>query len=397
MKSCELLSFGLLICDKGVIMARILISAGEASGDIHAAAVTAAIKKIDPSAEVFGMGGDALRNSGGEVLFDIKDHGVMGFVEVIKKLPALFQLRDDFEKVMDERKPDCLITVDYPGFNMKLAKLAHEKGIPVVSYIAPSAWAWHKSRAKNVAKIVDRVACIFPFEYDVYKEAGAKVEFVGHPLVDIVKPSMTINEANAFAGKKEGRKLILLMPGSRLMEIEKMLPTLLEAAKIIQKQLPEVDFVMPRAGTIPVNLLEDKIKASDLEVRITEGHNYDLFSVADLALATSGTVTLEAALCGLGSVIVYRTNPLTYMIAKMVVNIPHIGLPNIVAGRSVLPELIQNEFTPAKVAKAAIELLESERNALLKKDLEYVKERLGKPGAVGRVAELVLKIAGEKR
>ena len=378
-------------------MARILISAGEASGDIHAAAVTAAIKKIDPSAEVFGMGGDALRNSGGEVLFDIKDHGVMGFVEVIKKLPALFQLRDDFEKVMDERKPDCLITVDYPGFNMKLAKLAHEKGIPVVSYIAPSAWAWHKSRAKNVAKIVDRVACIFPFEYDVYKEAGAKVEFVGHPLVDIVKPSMTINEANAFAGKKEGRKLILLMPGSRLMEIEKMLPTLLEAAKIIQKQLPEVDFVMPRAGTIPVNLLEDKIKASGLEVRITEGHNYDLFSVADLALATSGTVTLEAALCGLGSVIVYRTNPLTYVIAKMVVNIPHIGLPNIVAGKSVVPELIQNDFTPAKVAKAAMELLESERNVLLKKDLEYVKERLGKPGAVNRVAELVLKIAGEKR
>jgi lipid-A-disaccharide synthase len=241
------------------------------------------------------------------------------------------------------------------------------------------------------------VACIFPFEYDVYKEAGAKVEFVGHPLVDIVKPSMTINEANAFAGKKEGGKLILLMPGSRLMEIEKMLPTLLGAAKIIQKQLPEVDFVMPRAGTIPLNLLEDKIKASGLEVRITEGHNYDLFSVADLALATSGTVTLEAALCGLGSVIVYRTNPLTYMIAKMVVNIPHIGLPNIVAGRSVVPELIQNDFTPAKVAKAAMELLESERNVLLKKDLEYVKERLGKPGAVNRVAELVLKIAGEKR
>ena len=378
-------------------MARILISAGEASGDIHAAAVTAAIKKIDSSAEVFGMGGDALRNAGGEVLFDIKDHGVMGFVEVLKKLPDLFKLRDDFEKVMDERKPDCLITVDYPGFNMKLAKLAHDKGIPVVSYIAPSAWAWHKSRAKKVAKIVDKVACIFPFEYDVYKEAGAPVEFVGHPLVDIVKPKMTKEEAMAFAGKEEGKKLILLMPGSRLMEIEKMLPTLLEAAKLIKKQLPEVGFVMPRAGTIPVSLLEEKIKASGLEVKITEGNNYDLFSVADLALATSGTVTLEAALCGLGSVIVYKTNPVTYFIAKLVVNIPHIGLPNIVAAKSVLPELIQNDFTPAKVAQEALALLESERNAKMKEDLAYVKERLGKPGAVGRVAELVLKIAGEKR
>ena len=378
-------------------MTRILISAGEASGDIHAAAVTAAIKKIDSSAEVFGMGGDALRNAGGEVLFDIKDHGVMGFVEVLKKLPDLFKLRDDFEKVMDERKPDCLITVDYPGFNMKLAKLAHDKGIPVVSYIAPSAWAWHRSRAKKVAKIVDKVACIFPFEYDVYKEAGAPVEFVGHPLVDIVKPKMSQAEAMAFAGKEEGKKLILLMPGSRLMEIEKMLPTLLEAAKLIKKQLPEVSFVMPRAGTIPISLLEEKIKAYGLEVKITEGNNYDLFSVADLALATSGTVTLEAALCGLGSVIVYKTNPVTYFIAKLVVNIPHIGLPNIVAAKSVLPELIQNDFTPAKVAQEALALLESERNAKMKEDLAYVKERLGKPGAVGRVAELVLKIAGEKR
>ena len=378
-------------------MTRILISAGEASGDIHAAAVTAAIKKIDSSAEVFGMGGDALRNAGGEVLFDIKDHGVMGFVEVLKKHPDLFKLRDDFEKVMDERKPDCLITVDYPGFNMKLAKLAHDKGIPVVSYIAPSAWAWHKSRAKKVAKIVDKVACIFPFEYDVYKEAGAYVEFVGHPLVDIVKPSMTKEEAMAFAGKEEGKKLILLMPGSRLMEIEKMLPTLLEAAKIIKKQLPEVSFVMPRAGTIPISLLEEKIQASGLDVKITEGNNYDLFSVADLALATSGTVTLEAALCGLGSVIVYKTNPVTYFIAKLLVNIPHIGLPNIVAAKSVVPELIQNDFTPAKVAREALALLESERNAKMKEDLAYVKERLGKPGAVGRVAELVLKIAREKR
>ena len=378
-------------------MTRILISAGEASGDIHAASVTAAIKKIDSSAEVFGMGGDALRNAGGEVLFDIKDHGVMGFVEVLKKLPDLFKLRDDFEKVMDERKPDCLITVDYPGFNMKLAKLAHDKGIPVVSYIAPSAWAWHRSRAKKVAKIVDKVACIFPFEYDVYKEAGAPVEFVGHPLVDIVKPKMSQAEAMAFAGKEEGKKLILLMPGSRLMEIEKMLPTLLEAAKLIKKQLPEVSFVMPRAGTIPISLLEEKIKASGLEVKITEGNNYDLFSVADLALATSGTVTLEAALCGLGSVIVYKTNPVTYFIAKLVVNIPHIGLPNIVAAKSVLPELIQNDFTPAKVAQEALALLEPERNAKMKEDLVYVKERLGKPGAVSRVAELVLKIAGEKR
>ena len=378
-------------------MAKILISAGEASGDIHAAAVTAALKKIDSAIEVFGMGGDAVRAAGGEVLFDIKDHGVMGFVEVIKKLPDLFKLRSDFARVMDERKPDCLVVVDYPGFNMKLAKVAHDKGIPVVSYIAPSAWAWNKGRAKNVAKIVDKVACIFPFEYDVYEEAGAPVEFVGHPLLDIVHPSMERAAAEAWAGKEAGHPLVLLMPGSRLMEIEKMLPTLLEGAKLLKKQLPEVQFAMPRAGTIPLELLQSKIKASGLEIKITEGHNYDLFSVADLALATSGTVTLEAALCGLPSVIVYRTSALNAFIARRVINIPNIGLPNIVAGRQILPELLQEDFTPANVANTAVELLAPERRPQLEANLAYMKARLGEPGAVNRVAQLILRIAEERK
>ena len=378
-------------------MAKILISAGEASGDIHAAAVTAALKKIDSAIEVFGMGGDALRAAGGEVLFDIKDHGVMGFVEVIKKLPDLFKLRSDFARVMDERKPDCLVVVDYPGFNMKLAKVAHDKGIPVVSYIAPSAWAWNKGRAKNVAKIVDKVACIFPFEYDVYKEAGAPVEFVGHPLLDIVKPAWERTEAEAWVGKQPGHPLVLLMPGSRLMEIEKMLPNLLAGAKLLKKQLPEVQFAMPRAGTIPLELLQSKIKASGLDIKITEGHNYDLFSVADLALATSGTVTLEAALCGLPSVIVYRTSALNAFIARRVINIPNIGLPNIVAGRQILPELLQEDFTPANVAKTAVELLAPERRPQLEADLAFMKARLGEPGAVKRVAQLILRIAEERK
>ena len=378
-------------------MAKILISAGEASGDIHAAAVTAALKRIDSTTEVFGMGGDELRAAGGEVLFDIKDHGVMGFVEVIKKLPDLFKLRREFARVMDERKPDCLVVVDYPGFNMKLAKLAHDKGIPVVSYIAPSAWAWNKGRAKNVAKIVDKVACIFPFEYDVYKEAGAPVEFVGHPLVDIVHPTMERAEAEAWVGKVPGHPLVLLMPGSRLMEIERMLDVILEGAKLLKKQMPEVQFAMPRAGTIPIEMLQGKIKASGLNVKITEGHNYDLFSVADLALATSGTVTLEAAMCGLPSVILYRTSAITAFIARRVINIPNIGLPNIVAGRQILPELLQEELTPAKLAATAVELLAPERRPQLEANLAYMKERLGEPGAVNRVAQLILRIAEEKK
>ena len=321
----------------------------------------------------------------------------MGFVEVLKKLPDLFKLRREFARVMDERKPDCLVVVDYPGFNMKLAKLAHDKGIPVVSYIAPSAWAWNKGRAKNVAKIVDKVACIFPFEYDVYKEAGAPVEFVGHPLVDIVHPTMERAAAEAWVGKEPGRPLVLLMPGSRLMEIERMLDVILEGAKLLQKQMPQVQFAMPRAGTIPLEMLQSKIQTSGLEVKITEGHNYDLFSVADLALATSGTVTLEAAVCGLPSVILYRTSAITAFIARRVINIPNIGLPNIVAGRQILPELLQEELTPAKLAATAVELLAPERRPQLEANLAYMKERLGEPGAVNRVAQLILRIAEEKK
>lgn len=298
---------------------------------------------------------------------------------------------------MDERKPDCLVVVDYPGFNMRLAKLAKEKGIPVVSYISPSAWAWHKSRAKNVAQTVNKVAAIFPFEYEVYKEAGADTEFVGHPLVDIVKPHLSKEAAWAKAGKQAGRDLILLMPGSRLMEIQKMLPTLLQAAKLILKERPETDFTMPRAKTIPLEMLEGIVADAGVPVKIIEGDNYDVMFSADLALSTSGTVTLEAALCGLGSVIVYRTSPITAFIARRLINIPDIGLPNIVAGRHILPELLQEDFTPERLRDEALKLLEPERNAQMKRDLDYVKERLGEPGAVHRVAELVLRIAEEKQ
>lgn len=376
---------------------RVMISAGEASGDIHAGAVAAALKQIDSSIEVFGMGGECLRAAGGEVVFDIKDHSVMGFVEVVKKLPDILRLKRDFVQLMRECKPDVFMTIDYPDFNMRVAKIAHEMGIPVLSFIPPSAWVWRKGRAKKVAGFADKVACIFPFEYEVYKEAGANAEFVGHPLVDIVKPSMTRAEAEVWAGKDSSKKLVLLMPGSRLMEIEKTLPTLLEAGKLLQKQRPDVQFVLPRAGTIPLGLLESKIKASGLEVRITEGHNYDLFSIADLALATSGTVTLEAALCGLGSVIVYRAAALTFFIAKLFVKIPHIGLPNIVAGKQVMPELLQDDFTPARVAEEAMKLLEEPRNAELHRDIAEVKKRLGAPGAVQRVAELIIRMTEDKK
>ena len=376
-------------------MTRILISAGEASGDLHAGAVTRAIKQLEPEAEVFGMGGDCLREAGGEVLFDIKDHSVMGFVEVLKRLPDIWKLRSAFIELMDSRKPDVLLTIDYPGFNMRLAKLAKERGIKVVSFIAPSAWAWRPSRAAGVVEVVDKIASIFPFEYDLYKSYGADIEFVGHPLVDTVKPSLPRNEAEQLAGKRDGHPLILLMPGSRTMEIQRLLPDMLAAAKILKQK--DIDFAMPRAVTIAREMLEGPVKQAGLDIKLTEGHNYDVMSVADFAIATSGTVTLEAALCGLGCEILYKASPISFWIAKQVVEIPNIGLPNIVAGRLIEPELLQDDCTPEKIAAAALELLEPERFALLQRDLQEVKEKLGEPGAVKRVAELVLRMARQNR
>jgi lipid-A-disaccharide synthase len=267
----------------------------------------------------------------------------------------------------------------------------------VVSFIAPSAWAWRQSRAKGVVKVVDKIASIFPFEYDLYKRYGADIEFVGHPLVDVVKPHLDLAAAMDKAGKVPGQPLILLMPGSRMMEINRLLPVILDAAKIIAAKLPGVTFAMPRADTIPKEVLEKQIAASGLKVRLTEGDTYDVMSVADLALATSGTVTLEAALCGLGSVILYKTSPISFAIAKHVVDIPNIGLPNIVAGRQILPELLQDACTPEVVAKAALELLEPKRFKQMEEDLSEVKRKLGAPGAVKRVAELVLRTAATKK
>ena len=357
------------------------------------AGITQRIKQLDPAAEIFGMGGDCLRDAGGQVLFDIKDHSVMGFVEVLKKLPDIWKLRSAFIELMEERKPDVLLTIDYPGFNMRLAKLAKARGIKVVSFIAPSAWAWRPSRAAGVVKAVDKIASIFPFEYDLYKSYGADIEFVGHPLVDTVKPSLPRSEAEELAGKGEGRPLILLLPGSRAMEIQRLLPDMLSAAKILQQKRPDLDFAMPRAVTIPREMLAGPIRQAGLNIKLTEGHNYDVMSVADFAIATSGTVTLEAALCGLGCEILYKASPVSFWIAKQVVEIPCIGLPNIVAGRLIEPELLQENCTPDKIAATALDLLEPERFARLQRDLKEVKEKLGEPGAVKRVAELVLRMA----
>lgn len=375
-------------------MCKIMISVGEASGDLHGASVASALKTIQPDVEIFGMGGQAMQAAGVKIVYDIADLGVIGFVEVIKNLPRLFKLRDDLAELMEKERPDVLVIIDYPDFNMRLAKIAKQKGIPVISYISPTVWAWRRGRAKEVAEIVEKVAAIFPFEADVYREAGANVTFVGHPLLDIVKTTMPKEEAYQYFGADPKRPIVLLLPGSRQQEILKLLPDMLAAGEKIAEQVQGTQFFLPVASTISREMLHNIIAEYKISVVLTEKNTYDLMNIANVAIAASGTVTLEASLLNLPTIIIYRVATLTYLLGKLLIKIPYISLPNIIAGRKVVPELLQHAVTPENIAQEVLPVLRDPKikNAMLQ-DLLEVRQKLGELGAVERVAREILAVA----
>lgn len=375
-------------------MPKIMISVGEASGDLHGASVATALRALQPDAEIVGMGGAAMRKAGVKIIYDIADLGVIGIVEVVKNLPRLFRLRDMLADFMAKERPDVLVVIDYPGFNMRLAKKAKALGIPVVSYISPSAWAWGKGRAKDVAQTVERVAAIFPFEADVYREAGANVTFVGHPLLDIVHPSLSRAAAYEHFQADAARPLVMLMPGSRGQEVSQLLPVMLAACQKIRATVPDCQFFLPVASTISREILQDIINNYQVPVQFTTGNNYDLMQIADVAIAASGTATLETSLMQVPTVIIYKLNPVTYFFGKFLVKIPHIGLPNIIAGRQIVPELLQADVNADNIAQATLPILTDPavREQVLA-DLAEVKRKLGEVGAVNRVAQVILEIA----
>lgn len=377
---------------------KIMLSVGEASGDMHGASVASALKLLQPDIELFGMGSKAMRSAGVRVDYDIAGQGIMGLVEVVKNLGKLFELRDNLAALMDKERPDALVIIDYPDFNMRLAKIAKAKGIPVVSYISPSAWAWRRSRAKGVAETVDKVAAIFPFEAEVYKGAGADVTFVGHPLVDIVKPVMTKAAAYQYFKADPNRPVVLLMPGSRQQEIAKLLPVMLGASQLILQELPDCQFFLPIASTISQEILQNSIDSCQVPVTLTTDYTYDLMGLANAAIAASGTATLETSIMGAPTVIIYKMAPLTYFLGKFLVKIPNIGLPNIIAGRRIVPELIQDAANPQNIAAETLKILTDRQvYAQVQADLAEVQAKLGQTGAVKRVAEVILEVAEKKR
>ncbi|MBR4151470.1 MAG: lipid-A-disaccharide synthase [Selenomonadaceae bacterium] len=370
---------------------KIMMSAGEASGDVHGAGLAREIKKISPSTELFGLGGNLMEEAGVKLVRNYKDYNVMGVVEVIKNLRKILKLLDDLTEIIRAERPDLLVLIDYPDFNWRLAKRAKKLGIKILSYIPPSAWAWRKGRAKTCAAIADVFIAIFPFELPVYEAAGAKIFFLGNPLVDTVKPSMSKVEARKFFNVKESEQIILLMPGSRRQEIKLLLPEMLGAAKL----LPDKKFFLPVADGVDEVSLREKIDAAGVEITlINSARRYDLMSIADAAIATSGTVVLEAALLNLPCVVLYKMAPLNFFIGKLLVDIKFFSLPNILAEEKILTELLQDEVTPEKISSEVLKLLENRE--LITRKLQSACAKLGESGAAARVAQKILETAGDK-
>jgi lipid-A-disaccharide synthase len=371
---------------------RILLVAGEASGDAHGADLINALKCQAPGLEIFGIGGQYLREAGMHTLVDTAAIAGMGLFEARDKLRALVRAYRRLTTILRTAPPDLLVLIDFPEFNLRLAKIAKQVGVRVFYYISPQVWAWRKRRVYTIARRVDRLAAVFPFEPAFYAAHGCAVDFVGHPLVDRVRPDRSRAETLRRYGLDLTRRTIALLPGSRAQEVRYLLDPLLGATTVLGK---DYQFVIAVASTLGEKDLRERV--GRYKIPVVQGDTYNLLHAADLALVASGTATLETALLERPMVIVYRLAPLTYALARLIVRVPFIGMPNLIAGQRVVPELIQHEVTPARIAAEARQLLENpQAYRLAQEGLREVRRRLGPGGAAERTARLILEMLERK-
>jgi len=371
----------------------IMIIAGEASGDLHGAHLVRAMHGINPDLRFYGVGGEKMEEAGVRLVVHSSEMAVMGVTEILPRLGFILKVRRGLKKSLKQSEPGLLILIDYPGFNLPLARFAHEKGIRVFYYISPKVWAWRKKRIYALEQYVDRMALILPFEEEVYKGVDLDARFVGNPLLDTVKRKYPRGEAVKKFGLQEGAKTIALLPGSRKGEVTRLLPVMLETAAILKERIPTVQFVLPLAETLPYDLVQGLISQQGIAVRIIQGDVYDVVGLADIAVVASGTATLETALLGVPMIIVYKVSPLSYCIGRMFVHVDHIGLVNLIAGRRIVPELVQGEATPEKMGEEVYDILTSgARMEEMKRDLMHVNKMLGEPGASHRAARLACEV-----
>lgn len=331
-----------------------------------------------------------MESAGAEIFYNIKGLAVMGFFDVLRKLPKFLKLKRLILEKINAHKPDAIIFVDFSGFNLRLAKTINKR-LPSVYYVSPQVWASRETRVKCIRKFITKMIVLFKFEEEFYRQRGIQALCAGHPLVDIVKPALQKQELIDNFRLSENKKTIALLPGSRKQEIKLILPIMLKAARLINKQIPDTQFIIAKSPQLDAQIYQNECKRSDLDIKIIDGKTYDCLKIAAASLVCSGTATLEAAIMQKPFVIVYKMNLLNYLLYRPQVKIPHIGIVNIVAGREIVPEFIQFNARPKMIAGSIVELLQKpDRASRMIKDLAEVKSSLGEPGAAGRAAKLIL-------
>ena len=371
---------------------QILLSAGEASGDMYAARLATALK-TRTHAKIFGMGGDQMRAAGVDVITDYSEVSVLGITEILSHLPQLVRAMRKLVNTARERKPELAILTDFPGFHLRLARKLKPLGVRNIYYICPQFWAWRPWRVRIVRRRFALALCIFPFEEKFFGDAGVPVKFIGHPLVGNVVPSQAREHFFAQHGLDAALPLVTILPGSRSSELARHLSLLREACVKIHNAMP-VQFVVAAAPGRTASLA--RAWPANLQVTVVEGQTYDALAYANVSIVSSGTATVEAALLDAPMVVVYRVTPLTALLAKPLVRTKHFSMVNLIAGREVVPELIQKDFTPDKVAEQTMRLLQDlAAAATMRADLAEVRRRLGPPGAVERAADAIAALLTE--
>jgi len=372
---------------------RVMIVAGEASGDIYGADLVQKALQLDSGLIFFGIGGVRMREAGVDTVVDSADMAVMGLVEIARHFGIISAAFLKLKKILLKEPPELLILIDYPGFNIRLAKVAKNVGVKVLYYISPKVWAWKAGRIKSIAASVSQMAVIFPFEVPLYEKAGVPVSFVGHPLLDLVNVTLDRSAASASFGLDPSRKIVGLFPGSRHNEIERLLPVIIDSAVTLKERFPDIQFILPLASTLQLSDIVPLLNAAELNVTTSRERIHDMIRACDAIISVSGTVTLEIALVGTPMVIIYKLAPLTYQLAKRLVKIPHIGLCNIVAGHAVVRELIQEQANPNEIA-AEIQRILSDNTYCntIRQGLAGVRSKLGYDGASRNTATLLLSL-----
>lgn len=367
---------------------QILISAGEASSDMYAAQLAIALQKRT-RAHLFGMGGTRMREAGVELVADASDIAVVGITEVFHRLPAVWRAWRTLEREAARRKPALAITVDSPGFNFGLARRLKKQGVRNVYFISPQIWAWRPRRIRWIQRRFERVLVIFPFEEEIYRKAGVAVDFIGHPLVDSVRAEMTREKFAAVFGLDPKQQIVAVLPGSRPSEIERNMPIIVEACKNVQKDHP-AQFVIAMAPGLKKDLFEKHVRVGGRWWTFAEGKAYDALAAADCAVVSSGTATVEAALLGTPIVVVYKLSRLTGLIARRLVTTRLFAMVNLISGRQIVPELIQDKFVAPALEKEIRTLLDSpEAREQQKRELARVRAKLGPGGAIDRAADII--------